>query len=139
MYSRQPRTWRTKPSALGSGTSPLWYADSASRTTSSGWSTPRFIGTDSRECAIAQSWVNIASSGGPKCGNRCSTKWASARLASPAVTANQRGPSRPTVGRSIASRSSRTPSSIPSSGGCHGPGTSSTETPFGGGSRLSWS
>ena len=77
-------------------------------------------GTDSSEWAIGQSSCSIASSCGPKCGRRCATKCASARRASSAVTANQRGPSRPTVGRSRASRSARTCSSISSSGGCHG-------------------
>ena len=101
-------------------TSPARNAASAARTTSSGCSRPRLSGTDSSECAIAQSSCSIASSCGPKCGRRCATKCASARRASSAVTANQRGPSRPIVGRSRASRSARTRSSISSSGGCHG-------------------
>ncbi|NDC59464.1 MAG: FMN-binding glutamate synthase family protein, partial [Alphaproteobacteria bacterium] len=41
--SRQPITWRINPSADAMGTTPDRYASSAARTTSSGWSSPRFI------------------------------------------------------------------------------------------------
>ena len=100
MYSRQPSTCRTNPSALASATSPARNAASASpRRRRAGAAGPRFSGTESNEWAIGQSSCSIASSCGPKCGRRNSTKCASARRASPAVTANQRGPSRPTVGQ----------------------------------------
>ena len=99
---RSPRRWRAAPS-------PARYAASAARTTSSGCSSPRLSGTDSSECAIAQSSVQhrvLVRAEVRQPVRRRSAR--SARRASSAVTANQRGPSRPTVGRSSASRSART-------------------------------
>ena len=99
---------------------------------------PRFSGTDSSECAIAQSSVSIASSGGPKAASRCCTKWRSAGRPPSAVTANQRGPSTPTRWRARARRGPRGPARRsrppPAATARRRRGAA---TPFGGGSRFS--
>src|SRR5680860_246763 len=46
-------SWRAYPSTDCSGATPSAYACSAARTHSTGSSSPRFIGADSRLCAIA--------------------------------------------------------------------------------------
>ena len=133
-YSRQPITWRTKPSAEVIGTSPARYAASTARHASSGSSSQRLNELDSREWYSQRSPRTIASCHGPNPAARWVTKSSSAARASAAVAGQARGASSPHSFRPMASRSRRTASSMASSRGSHGAGAPS---PARGGRRFS--
>ena len=85
-YSRQPITWRMKPSTLLIGARPSRYATSAARTTSIGSSRPMFIALLSTLWASFHSAASMASSWAPKPGSPSSTKRCSRSSACARVT-----------------------------------------------------
>ncbi|CAB4604239.1 unannotated protein [freshwater metagenome] len=133
MYSRQPITWRRKPSALLSGTLPDLYAFTTASATSPGRSNPLLRYGDNSECARCQLDDNMASSCSPNPGSTLATKKVSRSSAPLRVVAHWPYGSVPHENGEISSMSSVSRSSSAATRG-----TAHRSCPvFGGGLRFS--